>query len=233
AAAAASAATQAGSVQSAETLPQELAELENDLLTDEPPPKPLEVADVTPTAVAPTDDPLLVIRGDSAPDSVNEVRAEQIAEIQVKEMPEAVETKDDSPAKAERKKEIEKEKKTPQKESHQQVAGSATSRSNASQAAENGRVSASRGNALSYGASVRAQLARNKPSSDGIRGTVRVSFGIAMDGGLRYLRLSESSGIAKLDEAALAAIRKTIPFGPPPSDLTSAQLSYVIPFYFR
>ncbi|MBS0232171.1 MAG: energy transducer TonB [Proteobacteria bacterium] len=232
-AAAAAASAQAGSVQSAESKPQELAETESDPLSDEPPPKPVKVADVTPAALAPTDDPLPVIRGGGEADAVSEFKADQISETPVEEMPDAVETKEDTPAKPKREKEVEKEKKTPQKESHQQVAGSATSRSNAAQAAVNGRVSASRGNALSYGAKIRAQLAHNKPTSLGMRGTVRVSFGISADGSLRYLRLSESSGSTTLDDVALATVRKSAPFGDPPPELTPNQLSYVIPFYFR
>lgn len=232
-ASASAAASQAGSIQAAESKPQELAELENDPLSDEPPPKPIDVADVTPAALTPTDDPLPVIRGGGIEQAVSEIKAHQIAETEVTEMPEAVETKEDSPAKAEKKKEVEKEKKTPQQESHAQVAGSSTSRSNTSQASVSGRVSASRGNALSYGARVRAQLARNKPTSIGVRGTVRVSFGIAADGGIRYLKISESSGSATLDAAALTVIRKSAPFGEPPADLTPTQLAYVIPFYFR
>ncbi|HML30021.1 MAG TPA: TonB family protein [Hyphomicrobium sp.] len=225
----AAAASQAGSIEAAESKPQELAELENDPLLDKPPPKPIDVADVTPTALAPTDDPLPVIHGGGAEQAVSDIKAAQNAEAQVKEMPDAVETKERELAKVEKKKEAEKDKKTPQQESHQQVAGSSTSRSNASQSAVSGRVSASRGNALSYGASVRAQLARNKPRSTGIRGTVRVSFGIATDGGILYLKISESSGSATLDNAALAAIRKS----EPPPDLMPGQLAYVIPFYFR
>ncbi|MBS0249921.1 MAG: TonB family protein [Proteobacteria bacterium] len=230
----AAAASQAGSVQAAESRPQELAELENDPLSDEPPPKPIDVADVTPAVLTPTDDPLPVIRGGGNEQAVSEIKAEQIAETEVKQMPDAVETKEDSPAKAEKKKEVEKEKQTPQQESHAQVAGSSTSRTNTTtQATVSGRASASRGNALSYGARVRAQLARNKPKSVGRRGTVRVSFGIAADGGIRYLKISESSGSAALDDAALTAIRKSAPFGEPPADLTPTQLAYVIPFYFR
>lgn len=232
-ASAAAAASQAGSIQAAESKPQELAELDNDPSPEEPPPKPIDVADVTPTALAPTDDPLPVVHGGGAEQAVSEIRADQISETQVKEMPDAAETKEDSPARPEKKKEVEKEKKSPQQESHQQVAGSSTSRSTASQSAVSGRVSASRGNVLSYGASVRAQLARNKPRSTGLRGTVHVSFGIATDGGIRYLRISESSGSATLDNAALTAIRKSAPFGEPPAGLTPAQLAYVIPFYFR
>ena len=80
---------------------------------------------------------------------------------------------------------------------------------------------------------VRAQLARNKPMGNGLRGTVQVSFGIGNDGNIRYERVSQSSGSAMLDDTALAAIRKSAPFEQPPADLTPGQLAYVIPFYFR
>ena len=86
---------------------------------------------------------------------------------------------------------------------------------------------------MRYGAMVRAQLARHKPSGMGVRGTVMVSFGIDADGEIRYLKVSESSGSAALDNAALAVVRKSAPFGQPPVDMTPKQLAYVIPFYFR
>ena len=97
----------------------------------------------------------------------------------------------------------------------------------------NGRVSASNGNALSYAASIRAQVERNQPSGNGLRGTIRVSFGITANGELIYVRLSESSGSSNLDDVALAAVRHAAPFGEPPPDLSPTQLAFVIPFYFR
>lgn len=232
-AAAASAASQAGGVQSAESKPQELQEVKDVPVSDQPPPKPIKVADVTPTAVAPTEDPLPVIRGGGEADTASEIKADQIAEKNVEEMPEEVETKENEAEKAKREKEVKKEKKTAQEESHQQAAGSATSRSSAAQAAVNGRVSASNGNALSYAASIRAQVERNKPSGNGLRGTVRVSFGITTSGELTYVRLSESSGNSNLDDTALAAVRHSAPFEEPPPDLSPTQLAFVIPFYFR
>jgi protein TonB len=232
-ASASAAASQVGSVQAVESKPQEIAQAESDPASDDPPPKPIEVADVTPAALAPVDDWLAVVRGGGAEQDVSEIKAEQIAETEVKEMPDVEQTKEDTPAKAVKKKAVEKEEQVPQKESHQQVAGSSTSRANASHVAANGRVSASRGNALSYGAMVRAQLARNKPMGNGLRGTVQVSFGIGNDGNIRYVRVSQSSGSAMLDDTALAAIRKSAPFEQPPADLTPGQLAYVIPFYFR
>ena len=232
-AATASAASQAGGVQSAESKPQELAEINDVPVFDQPQPKPIKVADVTPAAVAPTEDPLPVIRGGGEPDTASEIKADRIAEKPVEEMPEEVETKEDEPEKAKREKEVKKEQKTAQQESHQQTAGSATSRSSAAQAAVNGRISASNGNALSYAASIRAQVERNQPSGNGLRGTVRVSFGITANGELSYLRLSESSGSSNLDDVALAAVWHAAPFGQPPPDLSPTQLAFVIPFYFR
>jgi protein TonB len=232
-ASAAAAAPQAGSVQSVESKPQERANQEDAPVSEDPPPKPIEVADVTPKALARTDDPLPVIHGGGAAQAVSEVKAEQIAETEVKEMPDAVETKEDTPEKVEPKKEIEKEKKKPQQESHQQVAGSSLSRSDSPQNTLNGRASASRGNALTYGAQVRARLMHNKPTINALRGSVLVSFGIAADGGLRYLKLSESSGSAALDNVALAMVQKSVPFEEPPSELTPTQLSYAISINFR
>jgi protein TonB len=73
----------------------------------------------------------------------------------------------------------------------------------------------------------------NKPTINALRGSVLVSFGIAVDGGLRYLKLSESSGSAALDNVALAMVQKSVPFEEPPSELTPTQLSYAISINFR
>lgn len=232
-ASAAAAASQAGSIESVESAPQEMAEVKETPLTDQPPPKPIKVADVTPSAIAPTEDPLPVIRGGGEPDAASEIKAEEFSEKPVEEMPDAVETKDDAPAKAKQEQKVEKERKIQQEQSHHQTAGGAVSRSSSSNAAVDGRASASRGNALSYAAGVRSRVERNKPSSNGLRGTVSVSFGITITGELSYVRLSESSGSTKLDQAAMDAVRQAAPFGEPPSGLTPTQLSYVIPFYFR
>lgn len=236
ASAASAAASQAGSVEAAESAPQEKAEVKETPLTDQPPPEPIKVADVTPSAIAPAEDPVQVIRGGGEPDAVSEIKAEEYSETPVEEMPEAVETKVDALAKAkqeEKVEKVEKERKVQQAQSHQQTAGAAASRSSAANAAVDGRVSASRGNALSYAASVRSRVERKKPSGGGLRGTVRVSFAVTPTGELSYVKLSETSGFAKLDEAAMDAIRQAAPFDQPPSGLKPAQLSYVIPFYFR
>jgi protein TonB len=80
---------------------------------------------------------------------------------------------------------------------------------------------------------VRAQVARNKPSGTGHRGTALVSFGVSSSGGLSYARLARSSGNAALDRAALAAVRRAAPFGPPPGGAAPGQLRFSVPFYFR
>ena len=231
-AAAAAAASQAGSVQAVESKPQELAETANEALSDDPPPKPIKVADVTPASLSPTDEPLPIVRGGGEPDAVSEVKADTITDVPVTEMPDTIDERKDSPAKMEKKKEIDKEKKSPQKESHQQVAGSALSRANSSTAMANGRVSASRGNALTYGAQVRAKLMKAKPMPKGLRGSVVVSFGITETGTLRYLRLSQSSGTTLLDNMAIGMVEKAAPFDEPPAELTAAQLSYAISINF-
>jgi TonB family protein len=43
-----------------------------------------------------------------------------------------------------------------------------------------------------------------------------VSFTVTLAGGIHSLRISKSSGHPDLDEAALAAIRHSAPFAPPP-----------------
>jgi protein TonB len=135
-ASAASADSQAGSVQSAESAPQELTEVKETPLTDEPPPKPIKVSDVTPSALSPTDEPLPVLRGGGEPDAASAIKAEEISERPVEEMPE--ETKEDAAAKAKREKKVEKERKIKQAQAHEQVAGSSASRSTTAHAASTG-----------------------------------------------------------------------------------------------
>jgi protein TonB len=231
-ASAAFAASQAGSIQAAESAPQELSEVKDEPISDDPPPKPVKVADVTPTALAQTDDPLPVIRGGGAPDTLTEVKAQKVAEQVVEEMPLEVETKEEEPAKTKRQEitKNEKKKQIEQKESHAQAAGGATSRSSAAQAPSNGRMTASRGNVLSYMASVRARIARHKVSVYGARGKAVVTFALNTAGELKFVRLAKSSENERLDQAALATIRKAAPFLPPPPEIPPTQ-TYSIPIY--
>jgi protein TonB len=83
---------------------------------------------------------------------------------------------------------------------------------------------------VGYKARVNARVAGNKPAGSGGRGTATVSFGVSSSGGLTYARLSRSSGSAALDSAAVAAVRRSGPFGPTP---TGGALSFSFSFFFR
>ena len=80
-----------------------------------------------------------------------------------------------------------------------------------------------------YAANVYAALARNKPRSVGMSGNVTVSFAISASGSLRNALVARSSGKAPLDHAALAIIRRSAPFSPPPG----SERSYIITINFR
>jgi protein TonB len=231
-ASAASAASQAGSVQSVESTPQELSEVQDEPVSDQPPPKPVKVADVTPAALAPTDEPLPVLHGGGEPAALSEVKAETIAEKAVEEMPVETVTKEDAPEKAKQDRKKDKKRQTEQKQSHAQAAGGATSRSSAARSASNGRITASRGNVLSYMAGLRAKIARSKIPVYGAHGMALVEFALNSDGGIKFVKLQKSSGNVMLDHAAIKTIHQAAPFLPPPAALPPTQ-TYSIPFYAR
>jgi protein TonB len=108
--------------------------------------------------------------------------------------------------------------------------GGITARARAGSVASSGRVSASRGDLVGYKARVNARVAGNKPAGSGGRGTATVSFGVTSSGSLSYARLSRSSGSPAQDNAAVAAVRRSGPFGPTP---TGGSLSFSFSFYFR
>ncbi|MBM3543902.1 MAG: TonB family protein [Alphaproteobacteria bacterium] len=74
-------------------------------------------------------------------------------------------------------------------------------------------------------------LARAKPHA-GQRGSATVAFNIGANGALRGARIAKSSGNAKIDQMALATVRKAGPFPPPPG-LKSGAASYTIRMDFR
>jgi protein TonB len=114
-----------------------------------------------------------------------------------------------------------------------QVTGGVRVRGASAAAQSGGRVSASAGAIVGYAAKVRSRVASNRPSVGGKGGTAVVSFGVTTGGGLAYARLARSSGMPALDQAALAAVRRSAPFPPPPSGATARQLAFSIPFHFR
>jgi TonB family protein len=66
------------------------------------------------------------------------------------------------------------------------------------------------------------QLYPGEARATGTGGVVLVAFAIGADGAVREdsLRVSRSSGVEILDAAALATVRATSPFGPPPRPLS-------------
>ncbi len=85
-----------------------------------------------------------------------------------------------------------------------------------------------------YWNSVRAKVSRNKgQNSSGRRGIVVVAIGVTRSGGLQFARISRSSGVATLDQAALAAVRRAAPFPPPPEGTPAALLLKSVPLDFR
>jgi len=84
-----------------------------------------------------------------------------------------------------------------------------------------------------YAGIVRARIARNRPSGRGRRGTAVVRFAISRSGGLRYVRLSRSSGNGTLDRAAVSSVRRAAPFPRPPRGMSAGQRTFSIPFRFR
>ncbi|HMF21457.1 MAG TPA: TonB family protein [Pseudolabrys sp.] len=69
--------------------------------------------------------------------------------------------------------------------------------------------------ARGYSANIWSALARRKPNA-GQRGSTTVTFAIGPAGALRFVRVSQSSGNARLDQLALATVRAAAPFPPPP-----------------
>jgi len=85
--------------------------------------------------------------------------------------------------------------------------------------------------AAAHQSKVWSSLARHKPRA-GQRGSATVTFAIGASGSLRGARIAKSSGNAKIDQMALATVRRAAPFAPPPN-LKSGAASYTIRIDFR
>jgi TolA protein len=110
--------------------------------------------------------------------------------------------------------------------------GSRRGQAKGSLSQSSGRRRASLGSVRAYAGRVQARVASHRPSGGG-RGTVRVTFAISSAGRLRFARILRSSGNARLDRRALAAVRRASPFPKPPAGMTSRQLTFSMPFRFR
>lgn len=218
-ASAAAAAMPQGTVQSIDAEPQPLTKAEEVQEETVAPPQPIKAVEVAEEATSSVD-PLEVVRGSAAPAEITPAKA---VEAQLE--------KDQEPT--ERQEHSKKRRQLAQKlRSKSATAGGPSSRATIATAAS-GQVSASRGSILSYGALVRAKVAGNKPASRGRSGVAKVAFGISAAGDLSFAELSNSSGDASLDAAALSAVRQAAPFGPPPAGTAPEQLRFAIRFTFR
>jgi periplasmic protein TonB len=85
--------------------------------------------------------------------------------------------------------------------------------------------------AEAYSAKIWSALACKKPNA-GQPGSTTVTFAIGPGGALRFVRVSQSSGNARLDQLALATVRNAAPFPPPPV-LKDGTDAYAIRIDFR
>lgn len=97
-----------------------------------------------------------------------------------------------------------------------------------------GSTSSGKAGIGSYWNSVRARVMRSKVANvSGRRGTATITVGVTPSGALRFVRVSRSSGVAALDQAALATIRRAAPFPAPPAGTSSSLLQKDFPIQFR
>jgi protein TonB len=117
--------------------------------------------------------------------------------------------------------------------SEAQLLGNSTKEGSAgSRRGGGGKSTASSGAMNTYAARVRSKILSRRPSSSVRGGKAVVSFGLSASGGLRYARISRSSGNPSLDQKALASVRSAAPFPPPPEGASARQLRFSIFFQF-
>ena len=129
---------------------------------------------------------------------------------------------------------VEAEEKKQEKKARQAaVSGGAGTLGAEDAQASAGRISASQGAILNYGAKLRAIISSNTPRN--IRKTsVRLAFSIAPLGGLAAASIVTSSGDPSVDKHMLGLLRDLAQRFPQPPDGSSAsQLSYNIEIIFR
>ncbi|WP_204115227.1 TonB family protein [Shimia biformata] len=85
-----------------------------------------------------------------------------------------------------------------------------------------------------WGAKVRNRIERAKRYPSGTRATGRVVVGLVVsrDGRLLSVSLRKSSGDPKLDQAALAAVKRAGKFAKAPKELTKTQYTFSLPIGF-
>lgn len=71
------------------------------------------------------------------------------------------------------------------------------------------------------------------PEARGLSGNLIVTFGITRDGQLSDLQLTQTSGIAPLDNEAIRAIRQATPFAPFSERMRFERLNIRAAFYYH
>ena len=170
---------------------------------------------------------------DGAPESSPAAATEQ--QDEKKEQPEETKekSKEDPVREADAVIETPHETQRKQQASAAPATGGDAARSDAvSEAKTSAPAAASPGAIREYARYVAQALAKTKPKGSGSLGTVHVKFVIAGDGGLAAVEIAKSSGSSKLDNIAVGAVQRTR-FVTPPAGMTSAQLTYEVPYHFR
>lgn len=86
-----------------------------------------------------------------------------------------------------------------------------------------------------WGAKIQRKVHRRVLTPRGVAGsgTVRVALTVGRDGALRGARVTQSSGIAAFDQAALNAVHRAGRFPPAPGGLTKAHYNFTLSLNFR
>jgi periplasmic protein TonB len=165
-------------------------------------------------------------------------RAVDEAEIarKVKEEAERDETKrrDEQAVEPQKRTETEEdEEKKPEKVQQSSIAGGAGATGSAESQQSQGRVSASKGSILSYGASLRALISSHTPRN--IRKTsLRLAFSVAPLGGLTTIDVISPSNNPEVDKRMIELVQHlSSQFPPPPPGASANQLSFNIEIIFR
>jgi protein TonB len=93
-------------------------------------------------------------------------------------------------------------------------------------------AAASPGAVREYDGYVQTALTRARPKRGFGRGTVKVKFQLSPEGAVASVEISKSSGNKRLDDEAVATVRRA-KFPRPPSGTTDIQRFYEFPIYFR
>jgi periplasmic protein TonB len=150
--------------------------------------------------------------------------ARPVEQAAVEQRPEPQQAKDSVSEEAERKKEKQQQASIP--------GGAGTSGSEEAEASA-GRISASEGSILNYGAKLRAMISSHAPRN--IRGkTLRIAFNVAPAGGLVSVYVVESSHDEAVDRKVIDFVRTLFTsLPPPPHGATPTQLAFNIQIRFR